>query len=154
MKNLLSFEQFIIAEAKNGERVAIFPGRFQPFHNGHIASLRRTAQVFQCKVIPVQILSKTDKSPFHDALLTKMGDAIAKEFEFIADYCLYPQDRKTVIPQMVKYIREEMGFEPGSKKFRLRYTKTGISASSFLLMDCARCFSYIIRNHFPCIILI
>jgi cytidyltransferase-like protein len=112
MKNLLSFEQFIIAEAKNGERVAIFPGRFQPFHNGHIASLRRTAQVFQCKVIPVQILSKTDKSPFPDALLTKMGDAIAKEFEFIADYCLYPQDRKTVIPQMVKYIREEMGYEP------------------------------------------
>ena len=112
MKNIISFEDFIIAEAKNGERVAIFPGRFQPFHNGHIASLRRAAQVFQVPVIPVQILSKTDKSPFPDTLLKKIGAAVAKEFEFIADYCFYPQDRKTVVPQMVKYIREEMGYEP------------------------------------------
>ena len=97
-------------EAVDGERVCIFPGRFQPFHNGHIAALERTAKQFGCKVIPLQILSKSDKSPFPDALLQKIGKAVAKEFSFMADYFLYPSDRKTVIPQMVKFLREQ-GYE-------------------------------------------
>jgi cytidyltransferase-like protein len=111
MKNIPTFEAFIIAEATSGERVCIFPGRFQPFHLGHIAALERTSKEFGCKVIPIQILSKTDKSPFPDTLLNKIGKAVAKEFPFIADYFLYPSDRKTVIPQMVKYLREQ-GYNP------------------------------------------
>jgi cytidyltransferase-like protein len=94
----------------NGERVCIFPGRFQPFHNGHIAALERTSKQFGVPVIPLQILSKTDKSPFPEALLQKIGNAVAKEFKFMAAYFLYPTDRKTVIPQMVKFLREE-GYE-------------------------------------------
>ena len=94
----------------NGTRVCIFPGRFQPFHNGHIAALERTSKQFGLPVVPLQILSKSDKSPFPDMLLKKIGNAVAKEFSFIAAYFLYPSDRKTVIPQMVKFLREE-GYE-------------------------------------------
>lgn len=111
MKYIQTFENFLILESKNGERVAIFPGRFQPFHNGHIASLKRTAEVFDAKVIPIQILSKTDKSPFPDSLLTKIGNAVVREFGFIADYVLYPQNLKTVVPQMVKLLQEK-GYNP------------------------------------------
>jgi len=111
MKNIPSFEQFIFEAQFNGERVCIFPGRFQPFHLGHIASLERASKEFGLPVIPIQILSKTDKSPFPDALLQKIGKSVAKEFKFIEEYILYPSDRKTVVPQMVKYLRE-LGFEP------------------------------------------
>jgi cytidyltransferase-like protein len=126
MKHLPTFEQFInehfLFEAKNGERVSIFPGRFQPFHNGHIASLQRTADVFGAKVIPIQILSKTDKSPFPDSLLTKIGNAVAREFNFMADYVLYPSNLKTVVPQMVKLLQDQ-GYNPigmgcGSDRFK------------------------------------
>lgn len=111
MKYIQTFENFLILESENGERVAIFPGRFQPFHNGHIASLKRTAEVFDVKVIPIQILSKTDKSPFPDSLLTKIGNAVTREFGFIADYVLYPSNLKTVVPQMVKLLQEK-GYNP------------------------------------------
>lgn len=110
-KHIPSFEQFIFESTFNGERVCIFPGRFQPFHNGHIAALERTSKEFDLPVIPIQILSKVDKSPFPDTLLNKIGKAVAKEFPFIADYFLYPLDRKAVIPQMVKYLREQ-GYNP------------------------------------------
>ena len=94
----------------DGKRVCIFPGRFQPFHNGHIAALKKASEVLGAPVIPIQILSKTDKSPFPDALLEKIGKAVAKEFPFLADYFLYPSNLKTVVPQMVKYLREK-GYE-------------------------------------------
>jgi phosphopantetheine adenylyltransferase len=94
----------------DGKRVCIFPGRFQPFHNGHIAALKKASEVLAVPVVPIQILSKTDKSPFPDALLEKMGKAVAKEFPFIAEYFLYPSNLKTVVPQMVKYLREQ-GYE-------------------------------------------
>ena len=111
MKNIPTFDDFILMEKSSGERVCIFPGRFQPFHLGHIAALRETSMRFQCPVIPIQILSKTDKSPFPDSLLKKMGDAVAKEFEFIAEYVLYPSGLKTVVPQMVKLLQDQ-GYKP------------------------------------------
>lgn len=103
-------ENQILEATFNGKRVCIFPGRFQPFHNGHIAALKKASEVLGAPVIPIQILSKTDKSPFPDALLEKMGKAVSKEFSFIADYFLYPSNLKTVVPQMVKYLREK-GYE-------------------------------------------
>jgi len=112
MRNIPTFEEFIFEATFNGERVCIFPGRFQPFHNGHIAALKRASDVFQLPVVPIQILSKTDKSPFPDALLEDIGNAVAKEFKWMAGYALYPQGMKTVIPQMVKFLREQKGFEP------------------------------------------
>ena len=117
LKNIQSFEEFILEnnlfEAEfGGTKVVIFPGRFQPFHNGHIAALKKAHDIFRLPVVPVQILSKTDKSPFPDALLTKIGTAIAKEFNWMAGYSLYPIGNKTVVPQMVKYLRETFDFEP------------------------------------------
>jgi cytidyltransferase-like protein len=117
MKNIKSFEDFILEnnlfEAEFGDtKVVIFPGRFQPFHNGHIAALKKAHDIFRLPVVPVQILSKTDKSPFDDALLTKIGQSVAKEFSWMSGYCLYPPGNKTVVPQMVKYLREQFNFEP------------------------------------------
>lgn len=108
--------QSMIRNAKNekfgGQRVCIFPGRFQPFHLGHIAALQRTSNLFQCPVVPIQILSKTEKSPFDERLLQEMGQAVAREYgDWMAGYVLYPQNLKTVIPQMVKYLREDFRFE-------------------------------------------
>ena len=132
MKNIPSFEQFILMESASGERVCIFPGRFQPFHLGHIAALERTSVAFSAKVIPIQILSKTDKSPFPDALLTKIGNAVANEFNFIAEYILYPQNLKTVVPQMVKLLQDK-GYEP-----------IGIGCGSDRLKDYERQVAYLI----------
>ena len=112
MNHFKTFEQFIFEAEFNGERVCIFPGRFMPFHNGHIASLKKTSEIFGMPVIPLQILSKSDKSPFSEELLKEIGESISSEFsDWMAAYFLYPQDRKTVIPQMVKFLREQ-GFEP------------------------------------------
>ena len=111
MKYIQTFEDFIITESASGKRVCIFPGRFQPFHLGHIAALQRASNEFGVPVIPIQILSKSDKSPFPDNLLEKMGKAIVKEFPFIENYYLYPSNLKTVIPQMVKFIRDTDGYE-------------------------------------------
>lgn len=111
MKNIPTFEEFIFEATINGKRVCIFPGRFQPFHNGHIEALRRTSQAFGCPVIPLQIFSKNEKSPFDVNLLTKIGHKVAGEFDFIQEFAMYPLGNKTVIPQMVKFIQEK-GFNP------------------------------------------
>jgi cytidyltransferase-like protein len=117
MKTILTFDQWLlehkIFETQFGStKVCIFPGRFQPFHLGHIAALKEAANRFQCPVVPIQIKSKNEDSPFDDGLLMKMGQAVAKEYDFIAGYSLYPPGLKTVIPQMVKYLREQYNFEP------------------------------------------
>ena len=129
MKNLQTFEEFInknqIFEAVdfNGERVSLFVGRFQPFHLGHIAAMQKTSNVFQCPVIPIQVLSKTEKSPFPDALLTKIGSSVAKEYsKWMATYILFPSNLKAVIPQRVKYLREQgyesIGMGVGSDRYK------------------------------------
>ena len=116
MKKLLSFEEFILEhkvfETQFGStKVCIFPGRFQPFHNSHIAALKEAANRFQCPVVPIQIKSKNEDSPFNDKLLKDIGESITKEYDFIAGYVLYPQTLKTVVPQMVKLLREDYDFE-------------------------------------------
>jgi cytidyltransferase-like protein len=112
MKNLHTFEEFIFEAQFGSQKVVIFPGRFQPFHNGHIAALKKCHDIYRLPVVPVQILSKNEKSPFPDKLLTNIGDSVAKEFNWMAGYCLYPSNLKTVVPQMVKYLRETYNFEP------------------------------------------
>lgn len=112
MKNIPTFEEFLIMENANGVRVCVMPGRFQPFHLGHLAALERTSKEFGCPVIPIQIISKNEKSPFPDSLLNRIGNAVAKEYSrFIAKYVLYPQTLKPVIPQMVLLLQKE-GFNP------------------------------------------
>lgn len=61
MKNIPTFEEFLIMENANGVRVCVMPGRFQPFHLGHLAALERTSKEFGCPVIPIQIISKNEK---------------------------------------------------------------------------------------------
>jgi cytidyltransferase-like protein len=92
-------------------KVAIFPGRFQPFHLGHLAAFKEASRRFGVPVVPIQIFSKTDKSPIPDKVLEKMGNDMVKEFDFLAGYVLYPSTLKTVVPQMVKLLREQYGFE-------------------------------------------
>ena len=115
-KYVKTFESFIyeaaVTEISKGKRVVFFPGRFQPFHNGHLEALRRTSQEFGLPVIPLQILSKNEESPFPDTLLEKIGADVVKANSFIADYFIYPQGYgKTVIPWFVRFLRQE-GYEP------------------------------------------
>ena len=111
MKNIPTFEELVFEANINGKRVCIFPGRFQPFHNGHIEALKRTSEAFCCPVIPLQIFSKNEKSPFDINLLTKIGHKVAAEFSFIESFWIYPLGNKTVIPQMVKFVQEK-GLNP------------------------------------------
>jgi len=135
MNYVKTFESFlyeaIISELSDGQPVVFFPGRFQPFHNGHLAALERTSKEFGLPVIPLQILSAREESPFPDDLLQKMGDDVAKANSFIADYFIYPQGTKTVIPLMVKFIREQ-GYEP-----------MGLGCGSDRLTDYTRQVAYI-----------
>jgi|LakMenEpi03Aug12_release.lakeMendotaPanAssembly.Ray.scaffolds.fasta_scaffold175428_2 cytidyltransferase-like protein len=109
MNYIKTFESFIF-EA-DGQKVVFFPGRFQPFHNGHLAALKRTSQEFGLPVIPLQIVSKNEDSPFPDALLNKMAKDVVAANSFIADFYIYPKGEKTVIPMMVQFLRKQ-GYEP------------------------------------------
>ena len=109
MKYVQTFESFVF-EAE-GKKVVFFPGRFQPFHNGHLEALKRTSQEFGLPVIPLQIVSKNEDSPFPDTLLEKMGADVVKANSFIADFFIYPNSQKTVIPLMVQFLRSK-GYEP------------------------------------------
>lgn len=110
MKHLKTFEAFI-GEAE-GKKVVFFPGRFQPFHNGHIAAWKKTSEEFGLPVIPIQIVSKKEESPFPDSILKKMGAELVKNNSFIEDYFIYPSSYgRTVIPWFVRYLRDQ-GYEP------------------------------------------
>lgn len=109
MKYVQTFEDYL-TEAINNE-VVFFPGRFQPFHKGHLAALKRTSEIFGKPVVALQILSAKEESPFPDSLLQKMAKDIVRNNSFIKDFQIYPQGKKTVIPLMVQYIRE-LGYEP------------------------------------------
>lgn len=115
MKHVHTFESFLyeatFAELSDGTKVVFFPGRFQPFHNGHLEALKRTSQEFGLPVIPLQIVSKNEESPFPDTLLEKMGADVVKANAFIADFFIYPNTQKTVIPLMVQFLRSK-GYEP------------------------------------------
>lgn len=109
MKYVKTFESFIYES--EGKKVVFFPGRFQPFHNGHLAALKKTSEVFGLPVIPLQIVSKNEDSPFPDSLLNKMAADVVKANNFIADFFIYPPGQKTVIPMMVQFLRTK-GYEP------------------------------------------
>ena len=109
MRYVKTYESFIF-EAE-GKKVVFFPGRFQPFHLGHLAALKRASQEFGLPVIPLQIVSKNEESPFPDTLLNKMAKDVVSANSFIADFFIYPKGEKTVIPLMVQFLRKK-GYEP------------------------------------------
>ena len=109
--NFLKFSDYMLFESANGKRVAIFPGRFQPIHLGHIESMKRTSESLGCPVIALQIISKTERSPFGIILLGKIAEAVKKEFSFIEDFLILPPTVKNVIPQMVKFLQTR-GYDP------------------------------------------
>ncbi len=116
MKHIKLFEQFIseaveISNPIDGKEVIIMPGRFQPFHKGHLAALENASKQFGKPVIPIQVVSKKDTSPFPENLLQKIGDDVAKNESYIEKFFIYPQGYGlTVIPWFVRFLREK-GYE-------------------------------------------
>jgi cytidyltransferase-like protein len=115
MKHVKLFEQFIneadVTQPIEGEEVVVMPGRFQPFHNGHIAALKNAAKIFGKPVIAMQIVSKRNESPFPESLLLQIGQEVAKNEKEIADFFIYPNSYgRTVIPWFVRFLREQ-GYE-------------------------------------------
>jgi len=99
-------------DEKSKEDIVFFPGRFQPFHTGHLSAAKKTAEAFGKPVVVLQIVSDRKESPFSEDLLKKMGKDVARSNSFIKDFLIYPRGYgKTVVPQMVRYLRE-MGYEP------------------------------------------
>lgn len=115
MNYIKTFSDFIfenLSKETNNTKICFMPGRFQPFHNGHISALKATSEKFGCPVIPLQIISKTDKSPFPEYLLKEIGLTVAKNNKFIQNFLIYPNSYgKTVIPQFVRFLRDS-GYEP------------------------------------------
>ena len=87
MNYVKTFESFLteafISEISDGQPAIFFPGRFQPFHNGHLAALERASKEFGLPVVPLQILSAREESPFPDELLQRIGEDIVKANSFI-----------------------------------------------------------------------
>lgn len=116
MKHIKLFEQFIneaveISNPIDGKEVVIMPGRFQPFHKGHLIALENAYKQFGKPVIPIQIISKKDKSPFPEKLLQQIGDDVAKNEPYIEKFFIYPQGYGlTVIPWFVRFLRDN-GYE-------------------------------------------
>jgi len=95
-----------------GQQVAYFPGRFQPFHLGHLNSIKKTSELFGVPVIPLQILSKKETSPFPDTLLEKIGNELKNEYPFIADFFIYPTSvAPNFVSNVVEFIRNK-NYEP------------------------------------------
>lgn len=126
MKYIKLFENFIgeaveVSNPIDGKEVVIMPGRFQPFHLGHLAALEEASKQFGKPVVPIQIISKKDKSPFPEKLLQKIGDEVAKNESYIEKFFIYPQGYgRTVIPWFVRFLRdnglETVGMAAGSDR--------------------------------------
>ena len=116
MKHIKLFEQFIseaadITQPIEGKEIVVMPGRFQPFHNGHIAALKNAAKMFGKPVVAMQIVSKKEESPFPENLLLQIGQEVAKNEPEIEDFFIYPNSYgRTVIPWFVRFLREQ-GYE-------------------------------------------
>ncbi len=113
MKYVQSFSSFILTESNSGERVAIFPGRFMPVHTGHITAFTNASYEFDhIRVIPIHIIKPGPDSPFPVELLERIGKAVQSEYSsLLADWIIFPQNLKTVIPQMAKVVMGG-GFDP------------------------------------------
>ncbi len=109
--SFLKFKDYLLFESHNGKKVAIFTGRFQPIHLGHLAAMKRTAESLNCPVIPLQIISKTKRSPFDVILLEKIAKTIVKEYSFITDFFILPSTVQNVIPQLIKFLQNK-GYNP------------------------------------------
>lgn len=113
MGNIYTYKEFLLTETSSGERVALFPGRFMPVHNGHIEAFARTSYEFDhIRVIPIQIAKAGPDSPFPKELLDRIGKAVYTEKNnLLADWIMFPDEIKTVIPQMAKLVMAG-GFDP------------------------------------------
>ena len=126
MKHILSWNKFIKlneklsedelkqnADITDNEEVIIIPGRFQPFHNGHLAMIKNANKIFNKPVCVMQIKSKTDKSPIPEELLRKICKDVEDNEQYIKSFTIFPLEDygKAVASYLVKYARR-LGFEP------------------------------------------
>lgn len=110
MKKIDTYNNFKLNENKLKD-VIIMPGRFMPCHSGHIELLKQASKFYKLPIVIVQIISKNKKSPFSSSLLTKMRNAIIKEFNFIEDFVEYPQSNPAFIANIIRYLKQ-IGYNP------------------------------------------
>lgn len=109
MNYIKTYDEFILESLNNKTNdVCLFPGRFQPYHKGHIAAFKEASKRFKCNIIPIQVLAKKNPSPFPDDLSSKMSTAIANEFNFILEPLTYQTGYIPAIYELVK----ELGYNP------------------------------------------
>lgn len=111
MKKLLSYNDFLLMESNCCGDIIIFPGRFQVLHNGHLSSFKKAYDEFKIPVVPIQITSNNKKSPIPRTVLSKINKDIVGDFDFIGDFLIFPEDRKTTVSEMIKYVKE-LGYNP------------------------------------------
>ena len=138
MKYIKLFEEFVNEATDtieksivtNGKKVSFMPGRFQPFHLGHIEALKNLSKKTGNPVIPLQIVSKSakakGKSPLPTRLLQRIGDDIVKNNKFIEDFYVYDtSEQPSFMPDMLRFLRDRgyEGEKMGSGSDRLQSWK-------------------------------
>lgn len=135
--NIKNFNQFInenvnISYPSVGKKVVFMPGRFQPFHIGHLTALKKASNLFQVPVVPIQVISQKEESPFPTELLLEIGNEIVKHENYIDNFFIYPRGYgKTVIPWFVRFLRDQ------------GYEAIGVAAGSDRINDYASQVKYI-----------
>jgi len=136
MKYILSRNKFMLLEKMSAdeiakfdkpidaERVVIVPGRFQPFHKGHLAMIKNAADKFGVPVCVLQVKSKSDKSPIPEDVLRSICKDVEENEDYIAAFSIFPIEDygRAVASYLVKYTRR-IGLEPvgiGCGEDRLR----------------------------------
>jgi cytidyltransferase-like protein len=91
-----------------GERVVYFPGRFQPFHKGHLLAIEQAAQIFGVRVIPVQIIKPNTSSELAD-IYAQIRNSMTQTYpSWIADFLV---SQSNYIPHVLEALHQR-GFQP------------------------------------------
>lgn len=86
MKNYSDFilNENITSNISDGEIATLFPGRFQPFHLGHLKMIEYAYQHTKSKVVIMQIISKNNKkSVFPKEVLDEINNRIKSNYNNI-----------------------------------------------------------------------
>jgi nicotinamide-nucleotide adenylyltransferase len=109
------------------ERTCVFPGRFQPFHNGHAAALGHAASTFEHVIVAISNahISHTATDPLTGGERFSIIDAWARELRIRDRISLIPvpvDDEPTTWVATIKAI---------APPFQFVYTRSAWTASLF-----------------------